>query len=77
MKNILDNNSPTVECSDGTKEWHKCGVLHRIDGPAIEYSNNEVGWYLDGVGYIDITDYLENNYYLTLDEKVLLKLFWG
>ena len=34
--------------SDGTKHWFKNGKLHRINGPAIEFSNGEKRWYLHG-----------------------------
>ena len=28
--------------------WYKDGVLHREDGPAIEYRNGTTKWYLNG-----------------------------
>jgi hypothetical protein len=32
----------------GTKRWFKDGVLHREDGPAIEYYNGICSWYRNG-----------------------------
>ena len=34
---------------NGDKEWHVNGLLHREDGPAIEYENGDKGWYLRGL----------------------------
>ena len=40
---------PTEINSDGTKRWkNDKGEFHRIDGPAIEYSNGTKSWYLNG-----------------------------
>lgn len=30
------------------KYWHKDGELHRLDGPAVEYTNGDKSWYVDG-----------------------------
>ena len=39
----------TVEIySNGDKFWYLNDVLHREDGPAIEYANGEKFWYLNG-----------------------------
>ena len=35
-------------CSSGTKKWLLNGVLHREDGPAVEYADGSKGWYLNG-----------------------------
>ena len=32
----------------GTKSWFLNDVLHREDGPAIEYYNGDKYWYLNG-----------------------------
>ena len=34
--------------SDGTKQWHLNGELHRTDGPAIEWADGTKAWYLNG-----------------------------
>ncbi len=34
---------------NGDREWlNSKGQLHRIDGPAIEYSNGDKWWYING-----------------------------
>jgi hypothetical protein len=38
----------TVEVDGkGTKSWYLNGLLHREDGPAIEYANGTKFWYLN------------------------------
>jgi hypothetical protein len=32
----------------GTFSWHLNGLLHRLDGPAIEGANGRKYWYLNG-----------------------------
>jgi hypothetical protein len=32
----------------GNKWWYLNGVLHREDGPAVEYDDGEKHWYLNG-----------------------------
>ena len=39
----------TVNVSeDGNKEWYLNGKLHRVNGPAIEYTSGTKSWYLNG-----------------------------
>lgn len=33
---------------DGGFQWHKKGKLHRIDGPAVIYSNKEYEYFIYG-----------------------------
>lgn len=33
---------------DGGKEWYLNGLLHREDGPAVEYATGTKFWYLNG-----------------------------
>ncbi len=33
---------------DGNKRWYKNGRLHRVNGPAIEYTNGTKHWYQHG-----------------------------
>ncbi len=40
--------SKCVVNADGTKQWLQSGKLHRIDGPAVEYSDGRKYWYLNG-----------------------------
>ena len=34
--------------SNGTKVWYKNGFLHRLDGPAVIWSDGEEWWYKNG-----------------------------
>jgi len=34
--------------SDGSKRWFLNDLLHRLDGPAIEYPNGYKRWYIEG-----------------------------
>lgn len=43
-----------AELANGTKYWYKEGLLHREDGPAIEWSDGGKAWYLEGKLYYDI-----------------------
>lgn len=35
--------------SNGTKQWHLDGKLHREDGPAIEWADGAKAWYRNGL----------------------------
>ena len=35
-------------CADGTKRWFKDNVLHRTDGPAVEWGDGTKRWFLNG-----------------------------
>jgi hypothetical protein len=38
----------------GTKEWRlPSGELHRENGPAVEWSNGDKWWYLNGMNYTE------------------------
>ncbi len=37
-----------AKLKNGTTEYYLNGLLHRLDGPAIEYSNGAKEWYLNG-----------------------------
>ena len=40
-----------IKCTidrDGTKRWFKNGVLHRVAGPAVVFSNGETQWWVNG-----------------------------
>ena len=47
--------------SNGDKCWYFDGNLHRVDGPAIEYSNGYKYWYLNGIEYTEIEYNTETN----------------
>lgn len=40
--------NPTCIWSDGTKKWFQDDILHRDEGPAVEYSNGDKSFYLNG-----------------------------
>ena len=72
----MDDQTPSFyEWSDGTKQWTLHCCVHRQDGPAIEYPDGHVGWYLNGIEYtFDL--FLE----LTTcspETKCMLKLIYG
>lgn len=50
--------------SNEERHWYKNNILHREDGPAIEYPNGENYWYLEGRRYrqINLEDYVVLNH---------------
>ncbi len=34
-------------CDDGAKRWYINDKLHRLDGPAVEWSDGSKEWYVD------------------------------
>ena len=36
-----------TERANRSKEWYLNGLLHREDGPAVEYANGDKEWYLN------------------------------
>ena len=46
---LIDILKTKIEVDEyGTKWWYLNGQRHRVDGPAIEYSNGIKWWYLNG-----------------------------
>ena len=45
----------TVKTLNGNTYWYKEGtnILHREDGPAIEYFSGNKSWYLEGEKYTE------------------------
>jgi hypothetical protein len=37
-----------MECADGSKCWHKNGVLHNLEGPAVTYPNGTIHYFING-----------------------------
>ena len=52
----------------GNKYWWLNGMLHREDGPAIEYTDGAVSWYLNGQCYLRINK--SGTKYWLLNEKL-------
>jgi hypothetical protein len=46
---IKDNQSELIIDDYGDKEWYLNGLLHREDGPAIEYINGYKAWCIKGI----------------------------
>ena len=74
---IPKNFTGIVERPDGSKYWYKNGMYNREDGPAIEYSDGGVWWYLEGQEYSEE----EFNEKITKAavkkiEPIILKLDW-
>lgn len=43
----LSENGPAVIRPDGTKIWYNHGKIHRIDGPAIIYSDGIFAYFIE------------------------------
>ena len=69
--------TPTYrEWADGTKAWGWLGGgFHRLDGPAIEHSDGNLSWYLDGILY-PFDQFLEQTT-CSPEDKFMLKLRYG
>jgi len=74
---MTDTKDPTV-CQvtpKGTKIWTHNGVVHRHDGPACEYADGHVGWWLHG-NYYTLDQFLERTT-CSPEDKFMLKLRYG
>ncbi len=47
-KKIVDIGVDSLTFADGTRRWYKDQDLHREDGPAIEFGDGRLVWYLYG-----------------------------
>lgn len=61
--------------SDGSWVWLLHGKFHRTDGPAREYPNGDVEWWLKGDIY-HFSKWLAKSP-ISDEEKVMLKLIYG
>lgn len=43
------NDIPSLCYKNGTKFWHKNGLLHRENGPALILGNGYMVWYINGI----------------------------
>lgn len=48
MSRILKESREYIIDIDESKCWYKNDILHREDGPAVEYLNGDKYWYIDG-----------------------------
>ena len=72
---MVDLTSTYSEWPDGTKAWRSEGGFHRLDGPAIEHSDGNLSWYLDGEPY-SFDEFLELTP-ISPEDKFMLKLIYG
>jgi hypothetical protein len=49
LSEISKNHVSIIEYPDGTKYWFFKGKLHRENGPAVEYFNGNVEYWLHGI----------------------------
>jgi hypothetical protein len=72
------DNKPTLTIGeDGDKIWRLPNDnLHRVGGPAIEYTDGHKSWWLTGENY-KFDAWLEANIYISEEEKVMMKLIYG
>ena len=56
------------------KWWFDNDLIHRKDGPAIEWNDGDNWWYLNGYRYLTIREWIKANDSLTTDEKILFRL---
>jgi hypothetical protein len=56
--------------------WYLDGKIHRTDGPAIEWPDGDKSWFLNGVS-LSLNEWLDQNTYMTEEEKVMFKLQYG
>jgi hypothetical protein len=47
IDSLFNQDSVAID-ADGTKRWYQYGVLHRENGPAVEYPGGTKYWYLNG-----------------------------
>ena len=68
--------TPTYrEWTDGTKIWTLNGIVHRQDGPAVEYISGSISWWLHG-GFYLLDEFLELTP-ISPEDKCMLKLRYG
>jgi len=65
-------NAYCIKYSNGDMEWRVNGLFHREDGPALDYSDGKVFWWLDGCPIL--FDVWCNKLNKTNEEKVFLRL---
>jgi hypothetical protein len=52
------------------------GLLHRTDGPAVEHSDGDKAWYLNGQT-LSFNRWLAANTELSDQQRVMFKLEWA
>jgi hypothetical protein len=73
----MDKMQPIMtETYRGTKIWRRLGIMHRTDGPAIEWDDGRKSWYLYGKS-LSLDGWLDQNPDMTDEGKVMCKLEYG
>lgn len=49
-----------IQKSDVVCFFNKHGVLHRLDGPAVEHSDGQVYYYVDGIHFVSLEEFQEH-----------------
>ena len=60
----------------GTKQWRLHGRVHRQGGPALEFVDGTVSWWLYGYYYNTLDEFLERTP-ISPEDKCMLKLIYG
>ena len=72
----MDDQTPRYyEGPDGTKAWQLQGMLHKLDGPAYEFADGSLSWWLYG-NYYSFDEFLEQTT-CSPETKCILKLRYG
>jgi hypothetical protein len=46
---VFDSLKYRIVCLRGAREYYNhAGKLHRVEGPAVEYANGDMSWWLNG-----------------------------
>jgi len=43
--------APAITWRDGSEFWYLYGFLHKLDGPAVMYANQNTQWWINGKQY--------------------------
>jgi hypothetical protein len=70
-KTKIQNGEMSIN-ENGNKEWRLNGLLHRIDGPAVEWENGSKEWWVkgerhraDGPAIFERDEYCDEEFYET------------
>jgi hypothetical protein len=74
-KAIQQPNGSYINANNTVTWYNEQDACHRVDGPAVIYSNGSAAWYLDGNVY-PFKEYLKLAP-ITDEQKLLLRLQYG
>ena len=61
-----------VSATGVTHYTNEYGQYHREDGPAVVWPNRKIGWWLNGIVFLCVEDWLEAMPHKPAKEKALL-----